>query len=243
MTDLLIIIGYALLPAMGNAIGNLLAEMVKPPRWFIGAALHGSAGIAIALICFDLVPRIRETVPIYGFTGAFLLGAAFSLTMAWCVTLFRNERDDNASAAWMVYAAIGVDLFSDGLMTGAGSAVSFNLGILIAASQLVANIPGGFAAAANLRHREVTGKNRLLASLTMLGTVILSAVVGYVALQHAPLSVQNLVLAVIVGILLLATIEDMIPEGDAPRPPRKMSTAAFAIGFAGLALVSHWSSV
>jgi hypothetical protein len=37
---------------------------------------------------------------------------------------------------------------------------------------------------------------------------------------------------------LLATVEDMLLEADAPRPPRWISTTAFAGGFAAFALLS-----
>ena len=239
MGNLLILIAYALLPAIGNLIGNLIAEMVRPPGWLIGTALHGSAGIAIALIAFDMLPQIRESVPMWGIIIAFLLGAALSVTMARAVLMWqRGPQAKRQQSAWMVYTAVGADLLSDGLMTGAGAAVDLRLGVLIALAQLVANVPGGFAAAANLRQHEVGRKRRMLTSLSMFGVVIASATIGYVALRGADPVVQNGVLAVVVGLLLLAPIEDMVPEGDAPRPKRWMSTAAFIAGFTGLAALS-----
>jgi len=50
-------------------------------------------------------------------------------------------------------------------------------------------------------------------------------------LKGAGAGLQSTVLAFFVGVLLLTTIEDVIPEADAPRPPRWISTLAFAIGF------------
>ena len=55
----------------------------------------------------------------------------------------------------MVYMAVAADLLSDGLMTGAGSAVARRLGLLLGLSQVVANVPGGFAAMANFRDEGV----------------------------------------------------------------------------------------
>ena len=45
-------------------------------------------------------------------------------------------------------------------------------------------------------------------------------------------------LAAVMGLLLAATLEDLIPEADAPHPPRWSSTAALAIGFTGIMIFS-----
>jgi hypothetical protein len=46
---------------------------------------------------------------------------------------------------------------------------------------------------------------------------------------------------VVGGLLLVTTIEDVVPEGDAsPRLPRWISTTAFAAGFVGLAVLSTY---
>jgi len=247
MPDILIFLIYALLPAFGNLAGALLAESVRPPRWVIGAALHGAAGIAIALISIELMPRILKGLPMWAIATAFLAGAIVSFAMARGVRIVQSSgQDDNNGAkfrAWMVYAAIGADLFSDGMMTGAGGAVALNLGFLLAAAQLVANIPGGFAATANLRQYNVQRKRRIIISAAMFTPVLISALFGFAVLRSAPPAVQSAALAFIVGVLLLATIEDMVPEGDAPRPPRWSSTLAFSLGFTGLMLLSSYLSV
>lgn len=229
---------YALLPALGNLAGAVIAENTRAPRWVIGAALHGAAGIAIALISIELMPRILRTLPMWGVVVAFLAGALASLALARTVSAVRGK--GAASRAWMIYVAIGADLVSDGTMTGAGSAVALEVGLLLAAAQLIANIPGGFAATANLRSHGVGRVQRLLASALMLAPVVASAALSFVILRDVSELVQNAVLTFIVGVLLLATVEDMIPEGDAPRPPRWSSTLAFALGFAALALSSRY---
>jgi ZIP family zinc transporter len=48
----------------------------------------------------------------------------------------------------------------------------------------------------------------------------------------------NSALAFVVGMLLLATIEDLVPEADAPQARRSVTTASFAAGFAFFALLS-----
>jgi hypothetical protein len=62
ISGLLSILATALPPASGNVIGSLLAESMRTPRWLIGAALHAAAGIAIAVVSIDFMPRTWEVV-------------------------------------------------------------------------------------------------------------------------------------------------------------------------------------
>lgn len=232
-------LAFASLPIVGNAIGALLAESIAPPRWVTGAALHAAAGVAIALVSVDLMPRILNVIPMSVIVSAFLAGALFSVLLArGLVQLGSGRFTSHERSAWMVFAAVAADLVSDGLITGAGTAIGATLGFLVAASQAIANVPGGFAAVANLREAGVKRRSRLLVTGTMIIPVAASATGGFWLLGSADLFLQSAALAFISGILLLATVEDVLPQGDAPQPARWISTSAFAIGFAGLATLS-----
>lgn len=236
MAHFFAVLALALLPAGGNLVGGLLAVNVRAPRWIVGAALHAAAGIAIAVVGIELMPRILPDTPIWVLASAFSVGAAIALFFA---VLIRNVRD--AGRAWMVLVAIGADLVSDGLMTGVGAAVESGLGFLIAVSQSVANIPGGFAATASLQYAGVS-KSRRIVTLGLLAIpVIVSCGLGYWLLRDASAPIQNAALALVAGLLLVTTVEDVIPEADsAPQLPRWVSTAAFAVGFVGLTLLSTY---
>src|SRR3546814_9337244 len=60
---------------------------------------------------------------------------------------------DGRTSMWMIYVAVAVDLTSDGLMIGSGSAVSSNLELVLAACQVLADLPEGYATAANFRNK------------------------------------------------------------------------------------------
>lgn len=237
------VFAFACLPAAGTMIGALLAEVKPPPRWIIGAALHGAAGIAVALICFDLMPSALERAPLWVILPGFAVGALASLGLAQGLVMWQENGGGSTRhhRAYMVYTAVGADLLGDGLMTGIGSAADLELGLLLASAQLFANVPGGFAAGANIKKAQKgTGRRLLMAAFFTLPT-FLSAIAGYLFLRGASPLVQGAALAFVIGLLLLATIEDMVPEGDAPRPPRWSSTIAFAAGFIALASVSTGS--
>jgi zinc transporter, ZIP family len=138
----------------------------------------------------------------------------------------------------MVYTAVVADLFSDGLITGAGSAIASGLGLLLGLSQVIANIPGGFATVANFRQESTGRKTRLLFAASFPLPAIMSASLGFWLLQGTGAGVQHAALAFMVGVLLLATVEDTLSQADEPQPARWISTASFAGGFAVFILLS-----
>lgn len=231
-------LGFALFPAIGIIIGSLLAESIQTPKWLIGASLHATAGIAIALVSIDVMPRLLVMSSIWLITIAFLVGAVISVIIATAWGSFRHRPGSGTVGAWMVYMAVATDLTSDGLMVGTGTAVETQLGFLFAMTQSIANIPGGFAATSNFRDDGMPRQRRLALSASMLVPALLSAGAGYLILRGASAAMQSAALAIFIGIILLATVEDVIPQGDEPEPPRWISTAAFAGGFAALALLS-----
>lgn len=239
MTDFLIVLAIAMLPVLGNLVGVSLAELTQPPKELVGSALHAAAGVAVALVAVELMPQILDTTPPWLIAGAFALGAAFSVALARGAGLMSRAVGGGASTgAWMVYLAIAADLLADGLVTGAGSAVSSTLGLLLGLSQVVANVPGGFAANANFRAQGVGRPRRLAIAAAAPLPVVLGASVGFLLLRGRSEVIQDAALAFVVGVLLLATVEDTLPEGDKPQPRRIASTAAFAGGFALFTLLA-----
>jgi ZIP family zinc transporter len=239
MNDLLSVLAVAVLPAAGNIVGSLLAESLRAPPWIIGAALHGAAGVAIAVVSIDLMPRILPVIPTWLLISMFLGGSVFSAALARAFRYWTSSRS-GLSGAWMVYLAVAVDLLTDGLMVGAGSAVSGGLGLLLGLSQVIANIPGGFAAIGNFRNRQVPRKRRLGISGSFILPPIFGAAIGYLLLRDASTQVEHAALAFLVGVLLLATVEDMLPQADEPGVARWISTPSFAGGFALFAALSAY---
>lgn len=240
MPDFLAVLAVALLPVAGNLAGTAIAELTTPPRWVTGAALHAAAGVAVALVSVDLMPRVLETTPAWLLTILFAAGAAFSVLMAQAVKVLRRLVSGGSAGAWMVYMATAIDLLSDGLMTGASSAVSAELGLLLALSQVVANFPGGFATIANFRSQGVKPSVRYIAAGSLILPVIIGAAVGFYLLRGTGAEVQNGALGLIVGVLLVTTIEDLVPQADKPGASRPISTASLVAGFSFFALLASY---
>jgi zinc transporter, ZIP family len=238
MRELLNLLWVALLPVAGNLLGTLAAELLRPPHWVVGAALHAAGGVAIALVSVELMPRVIDTTPAWLITMLFALGASLSVGLYHLLRAMQGERTPARAGAWMVYVATGVDLMTDGIMTGASSAVSAELGLLLGASQIVGNVPAGFATVANLRRSGVHRSIRALASLLLLLPVLVAALSGYYLLRGAPETTQDAALAAIAGVLLVSTIEDLVPQADEPGTARWLSTTSFVLGFSFFTLLT-----
>lgn len=240
MTDFLAVLGLVLLPAGGNILGSLVAEMTRVSSWVIGAALHAAAGVAIAVVSVDMMPRVLDTLPAVALVAAFVCGAAFSILLKWGVEWGRRRVAVGSAGAWMVYMAVAADLLSDGLMIGAGAAVSSGLGLLLGLSQVVANVPGGFAAMANFAGEGMRRRTRLMVAASFVLPVLIGAVAGFWGLRGAGEAWQMAALAFVIGILLLATVEDLVPQADELGAARWISTISFTAGFAFFALLSSY---
>ena len=204
--------------------------------------MHAAAGLATAVAAVELVPRAIERVEVWMLALALFTGALASLFAARISrTLSKHlPKKDLRATTVGAYIAVGVDLTIDGLMTGSGAAVATSLGVLLALSQVIGNLPGGFAIAGNFRTAGIPRLKRL----AMLGAYPLlppiGAAIGYVALRGASESVIGLALAFLAGLLLTATIEEIVPEADEPGAPRRISSPSFAAGFAALLLMTTY---
>ena len=241
VSELLGLVLLALLPAFGSIAGAAVAEWKAPPEWLTGAALHAAAGLATGVVAVELMPRALADAATWQLAIAFMAGAVASIGLMRLTQWLRVRFGSTGRRGlWSVYAVVGADLLIDGLTTGAGSAASSGLGLLIALSQVVANLPGGFAVTANFRSAGVSRTRRLAAASLFPLPSLLGAIVGFLALRQASAAVTAVALAFFGGLLLLATIEEMIPAADRPGAPLGISSPAFAGGFVTLMLLSAY---
>lgn len=74
------LIGLALLPALGNFAGGLLAEHYSVSGQQLNRALHAAAGIILAVVAVELMPEALAQLPGWGVALGFgLVGLAHVL--------------------------------------------------------------------------------------------------------------------------------------------------------------------
>jgi ZIP family zinc transporter len=243
MDDYLMVLALALLPALGNFGGGILAEFVRTSGTALNKALHAAAGIVIAVVAVELMPEaLGGGVSGWALALAFSLGGVFYLLVEWMIDRIRIKSGARSGGGgmWMIYMAVCVDLFSDGLMIGTGSAVSFGLALALAVGQVLADIPEGFATVANFKAKGVPRAKRVLLSASFAVPVLFAASLGYWLLRDQSEALKLAALIFTAGLLTVAAVEEMMTEAHESAEDTRLSVLCFVGGFALFTLVSSY---
>ena len=237
--SILVTLGLALLPAAGNSAGGLLAEWLHPSRHIVNRALHSATGIILAIVAVQVMPVTLQIAPAWLLALAFLAGGGAHLGIDALVTRWQAAKEEGVGAgAWMVYVAVVSDLLGDGLLIGAGSAVSSRIAMVLAIEQVLADIPEGFAVIANFRQKGVNRTRRLLLSASFVIPVVGAAIIAFFALRGQPEILKMTALVFVAGLFLLAAVEDMLNEAHDSAEDSRWSAISFLAGFALFVVVS-----
>ncbi len=238
---LLVVIALALLPALGNLGGGLLAEWLRPSDRVLNYSLHAAAGIILAVIAIEVMPKALEKVPTWILALAFLLGGAVYLLVKKGVERWQESKrteEGVGAGAWMVYVAVATDLIGDGLLIGAGSVVSFELALTLALGQVLADIPEGYATIANFRVKGMSRSKRLLLSASLVVPIVGGAIFAYFVLRNQSEALKMAGLVFVAGLYMLAAVEDMLNEAHESTDDNSWSAVSFLLGFALFIVVS-----
>lgn len=212
----------AMLPAVGNLIGGLAAEVFRVSEKMLSRALHLAAGIVLAVVGLELIPEALSAQPVWVPILAFAAGGALFLGIEALIGRIQRRlttsTDDQGPLA--IFSGVALDLFSDGVMIGTATVINPALGLLLALGQVPADFPEGFAAAATLRRAGIRRRTRLLMALSFTLPVLVGASLGYFALREAPDLITSGVLALTGGVLTAVVIEEMITEAHAGNTSR-----------------------
>ena len=240
MNELGQVLLLALMPAAGNFAGGLLAEVVKISRLRLSLALHAAAGIVLAVVAVELMPRALEAQPAWVIVAAFVAGGGFFVLVDKLIEVAatrRGEAKTGEGGPWVIYFAVAVDLFTDGVLIGTGSTISLGLAFLLALGQVTADIPEGFATMANFKRRDFPRGKRLLIAVSFAIPVLLGAVLGYLIVRGQPDLVKLSLLAFTAGVLVTSAVEEITPEAHREDDAR-LAALVLVGGFALFTLLS-----
>lgn len=237
---ILMVIGLALLPALGNFGGGVLAEWLRPSEKTINRALHAATGIILAVVAVEVMPEALRHAPAGLLSLSFLAGGGVHLVVEAGIERWQESKQDGAGAgAWMVYIAVVTDLAGDGLLIGAGSAVSSQMAFILALSQVLADIPEGFAVTANFRDKGVGRAQRLMLSASFVVPVVGTAILAYFVLRGRGEVLKMAGLVFISGLFTLAAVEDMLREAHETAKDSRWSAVSLLVGFALFLVVAR----
>lgn len=239
MSDIWTVLLLALLPGAGNFLGGMAAEIRKPSPRFLNWALHAASGIVIAIVALELMPRALGTLAGWWIAVAFAAGGLAYVVLESIVNHFQGrEAGEGRRRMWMIYGAVAVDLTSDGLMIGSGSAVSSSLAVVLAAGQVLADVPEGYATVASFRAKGVPRGKRIVFAASFFVYVVGAAMVAYFLLRDASQPLKMAALVFVAGLLTVAAVEDMLEEAHEAHTDSRRSVIALIGGFTLFILVS-----
>ncbi len=229
MNGYLSVLALAAMPALGNFAGGVLADVFRVSPRVLSFALHAAAGIVFAVVGVELIPQAIEGEPVWLVLLLFVAGGGFAVLIDWIMGAVRLRTRTGAADAgvadgpWSIYFAVSVDLFSDGVMIGAGSTISPALGLLLALGQVPADIPEGFATIATFKAQGMPRRRRLLLSASFAVPILLGATLSYFALRGRPEIYTLGLLAFTAGILLTVAVEEIVVEAHRAEDGRTAS--------------------
>jgi zinc transporter, ZIP family len=234
------VLGLAFLPAIGNFGGGLLAEWVSPSQKTLNRALHLSAGIIIAVISVEVMPDALSKASAWVLALAFVVGGCLYILAEAGIERWQRAKQGGAgTGTWMVYVAVATDLVGDGLLIGAGSAVSSQLALVLAIGQIMADVPEGFAVIATFRDKGVDRARRLLLSASFAIPVLGAAALAYLLLRNQSEVLKVAVMVGVAGLYSLAAVEDMLREAHESAEDSRWSAISFIGGFALFLVASN----
>lgn len=241
MSTLGAVVLLSLLPGLGNFAGGMAAELVRSSPRMLNWALHAAAGIVLAIVSVELIPTALHTLGGVWLALALAAGGLAYVAIEYVVERGRGDGRNGVkrrTGMWMIYIAVAIDLSSDGLMIGTGSAVSFDLALVLAAGQVLADIPEGYASVANFKANGVPRARRVALSASFILFCAATALLTFFLLRGAGEPVKMAALMFGAGLLILAAVEDMLEEAHESREDTRLSVLFFLAGFVLFTLVS-----
>jgi zinc transporter, ZIP family len=217
-------------PAVVALAGGVLAALWKPSRSARSLVQHFAAGVVLSALAVELLPEIeREHAPALVLVAAFAAGSLFMFGLK--LGTDRRERRDAGTLALGLVLATFVDVAMDGFIIGAGFAAGGGAGTVLAVGLSVELLFLGLS----LTSDSPGGWRIVLLSAGLGGVVLVGAVVGKLALGHAPTPVIGAALAFAVAALLYLVTEELLMEAH-EHPESPASTLVLFGGF-----LAFWS--
>ncbi|MDN5276087.1 MAG: zinc transporter, family [Clostridiales bacterium] len=204
---------------LGTGLGGIIGFVLNNPgRRFLSTLLNFSAGLMIAVVCFDLLPEAFE---IGGFgvgIGGVCLGVVMIIACDEAITSWRSDFKRNAASISQyiktgILLGIGIALhnFPEGLAIGSGFTAMESYGVGLSLVIAFHDVPEGIAMAAPMRIGGMGRWKVFLAAVIAGVPTGIGALVGYLLGEISPYFI-SLCLGFAGGAMLYITCLELIPR-------------------------------
>lgn len=226
---------YTGIPALLMAIGAIVAWYKQPSDNASSMIQHFAAGVVLAAVAAELVPKIIQNeiqwLVVLGFAVGVLVMFA---TEAFARCLNKNAKE-NAFPAGLVLAVI-IDVFIDGLLIGVAFSASARSGIIIALALTLEVFFLSIATTASLIKRKAKKSTGILCMLFSAILIPIGTWIGFIVASDLPKTLHMAILAFGTAALLYLVVEELLIEAHEVPETRK-ATLAFFVGFLIILLI------
>ena len=229
MTSPWLIAFYALIPMVVSIVGGLIASYYIPKPKLTSFLQHFVAGVVIAAVAIELLPKIlghgsRLTIGIGFVIGVIVVLVVHELSHF----LAGKQKKEGVPLGLVVGAAI--DLFIDGFLIGIAFIAGQASGIFIAVSLSLCAFFLNLTVTATLSQRGVDKWKQGASSLIMAIMLPWGALIGSSIVGHLPPAILTETLAFGVAALLYLGVEELLGEAHTSEETPWISSAFF-LGF------------
>ncbi|WP_413503758.1 transporter [Serratia grimesii] len=220
---------YTLFPAAATVVGAAVALYRRPGDATMRIIHHFTAGIVFAAAATEILPDLKQQSP-----WAVLLGG----TAGVLLMLLVRRLGERAQGPIGFVAAVGVDIFIDGLVLGIAFAAGAKAGLLLTLALTLEVLFLGLSIIGDLR--DFLGK-RIRAMLAVAGLALLLPLGGMLGAPIATLGAFWLTAFLAFGLiaLLYLVTEELLVEAHEGGKDTPLATAMFFAGFLLLLLLEE----
>lgn len=228
MTDVLPVLGYALIPVLMTACGAALAAMRPPGARLRSGVQHFAAGVVFSVVAVELLPDVARTHEYWEVAGGFAAGVVLMLLLRRI-----TESPEKSDSPVTMLAAVSVDLLIDGILVGIAFAAGEKEGILLSVALGMELLSLGLALSFDLAQ---SGSSRVRAAVVPVAlaaaSLLVGASLGALLLADASPHLLATVLSFGCAALLFLVTEELLVEAH----ETEETTATTAMFFAGFLL-------
>lgn len=204
---------------LGTLIGMVFGMIFgRMGNRFFSAVLGGTAGIMIAIVCFELLPQSFQKSSVKLAAVGIVIGVIAIITIDQVVEIFKHKRKRMVESKYLRTAlllalGIGMHNLPEGMAVGSTYVCSNTLGLSMAIVIAIHDIPEGFAITAPLKLAKVSNCKIIGYVIGTQIPMALGALIGGVVGGLSSTSI-GLSLAFAAGAMLFITCSEIIPESN-----------------------------
>ena len=220
---------YTLFPAAATLVGAAVALYRRPGDATMRIIHHFTAGIVFAAAATEILPDLKQQSP-----WAVLLGGSVGVLLMLLV----RRLGERAQGPVGFVAAVGIDIFIDGLVLGIAFAAGAKAGLLLTLALTLEVLFLGLSIVGDLR--DFLGK-RIRSMLAVAGLALLLPIGGMLGAPIATLGAFWLTAFLAFGLiaLLYLVTEELLVEAHEGGKDTPLTTAMFFAGFLLLLLLEE----